>query len=291
MWTPLRVVFDTNAFTPDHFDIIDNSPMRGLCKSGRIVPVYGHVLLEETVRVYGIEGKREQLVKRWLPLIADTVDRFCDDLETIWHRELVQGYGVKTNIWLRKEKQRTLLDECRNLAVDGSWRAWDASKHDRDIDTNKRTAQRNASNAMRREVADWRKAVGYNRRKHGVSRLDKYTRSLLDEVGRESVVALVKCKSPLAVADRWSAAKMQYPYFTTFVLNMLYMAHYAMTRPNDKIDPNAQADLDLMTHLLRADALVSNETGFLCTAFEDLWRPKGKVIFTSKQFAELMGMF
>jgi len=39
-----------------------------------------------------------------------------------------------------------------------------------------------------------------------------------------------------------------------------------------------------MTHLLHADILVSNETGFLKRAFEDLWRPKNKVIFTSQEF-------
>jgi hypothetical protein len=43
-----------------------------------------------------------------------------------------------------------------------------------------------------------------------------------------------------------------------------------------------------MTHLLRADALVSNETGFLRYAFDDLWRPKGKVLFNSQQFVAFL---
>ena len=79
-----------------------------------------------------------------------------------------------------------------------------------------------------------------------------------------------------------------YPYFTNFVVNMLYIAHHAMTRPNDAIDLNAQADLDLMTHLLHADVLVSNETGFLRQGFDDLWQPRGKVLFTSQQFADFI---
>jgi len=49
-----------------------------------------------------------------------------------------------------------------------------------------------------------------------------------------------------------------------------------------------QADLDLMTHRLRADALVSNETGFLRNAFHDIWRPRGKVLFTSREFADFI---
>ena len=68
---------------------------------------------------------------------------------------------------------------------------------------------------------------------------------------------------------------------------MLYIAHHAATRP-DAIDLNAQADLDVMTHLLHADVLVSNETKFLRTAFDDLWRPRRKVLLTAKDFAAFL---
>ena len=67
--------FDINVLRPDHFDVIDKSPMRKLCRSGRIIPIYGHVFLEETFGAYGREKKREQLVERWLPFISATVDR------------------------------------------------------------------------------------------------------------------------------------------------------------------------------------------------------------------------
>lgn len=70
---------------------------------------------------------------------------------------------------------------------------------------------------------------------------------------------------------------------------MIYMAYYAIDRPNDRIDINAQADLDLMTHLLHADAIVSNETGFLRQAFAELWAVKRKVIFTPAEFVTYIG--
>ena len=108
MATPLRVVFDTNAFTPDTFDLLEQSTMRRLCKSGQIVPIYGHVFLEETLRAYGAVNKRDDLVKRWLPFIAETVDRFCDDFIGIWHKELVQGHGLKTNIFMARRDQDAL---------------------------------------------------------------------------------------------------------------------------------------------------------------------------------------
>lgn len=74
-----RVVFDTNVFTPENFDFLERGPLIRLCKMGRVSPVYGHVFLEETFRVYGQARKRDDLVKRWIPFITATVDRFCDD--------------------------------------------------------------------------------------------------------------------------------------------------------------------------------------------------------------------
>ena len=141
---------------------------------------------------------------------------------------------------------------------------------------------------MRNEIADWRKAVNYHPKKQDVVHMIEFFEREVDVTGRQFLPALVKCKKPHAVADRCAKSKMQYPYFTTFVINMLYIAHHAMTKSNAKIDLNAQADLDLMTHLLNAEALVSNETGFLSQAFNDLWLPRGKILFTSEQFADLI---
>lgn len=283
--TPLRIVFDTNAFTPDKFDLIKQSPMRSLCKSGRIIPIYGHVFLEETFRAYGAENKRQDLVQRWLPFILDTVYRFCDDFIGIWHKELVQGRCLKTNIFMDPRDQAVLLSRLPHIPLDGSWRAWHNSKQAWEVEDAKRFAQRETSKTIRKEIADWRKAVNYSPKKHGVVRLDKFLEKELDQAGLEFLPALVKCADPHAVAAQWVRSKKQYPYFTHFVINMLYIAHHAAAEHNDKIDLNAQADLDLMTHLLHADVLVSNETGFLRKAFDDLWRPRGKVIFTSEQFA------
>jgi hypothetical protein len=285
----LRIVFDTNAFQPDQFELLANGPLVHLCKIGRIVPVYGHVFLEEMWRSYGNEGKRAHLVERWIPFIVDTVDRFCEDFITIWQRELVQGHGRKTNTFMRPRNQRNLLRNLQQVPADGSWKAWHSTQNERAVEDGKRSAQREVSKDIRQEVADWRKAVGYSERKHGqVIPFEEFAKREVDRGGREFIEALVECHAPKAVANRWSANKVAYPYFTAFVENMTYMGYYAATRPNDRIDLNAQADLDLMTHLLRADALVSNETGFLRNAFNDIWRPRGKVLFTSQELADFI---
>lgn len=284
-----RVVFDTNAFMPGQFELLANSPLIHLCRTGRIVPVYGHVFLEEVWRSYGNEGKRVHLVEQWIPFIVDTVDRFCEDFSTIWRRELVQGRGRKTNIFMKPAAQESLLRGLKMVPADGSWKAWHATQKERAVEDGKRTAQREVSKDIRQEVADWRKAVGYSEQKHGrVVPFEEFVQREIDRSGREFIEALLDCHDPMAVADRWSRDRAAYPYFTTFVKNMIYMGYYAATRPNEKFDLNAQADLGLMTHLLRADALVSNETGFLRNAFNDIWRPRGKVIFTSQEFGDLI---
>lgn len=285
----LSVVFDTNTFHPAHFELLANGPLLHLCRIGRIVPVYGHVFLEEVWRAYGNEGKRAHLVERWIPFIIETVDRFCEDFITIWHRELVQGHGPKTNIFMRPSRQASMLGSLRTVPADGSWKAWHSTQQERAVEDGKRAAQREVSKDIRQEVADKLKAVGYSRQQHGGPiPFEQFARQELDRGGREFIEAKIACHDPKAVANRWSRAKAAYPYFTTFIENLTYMGYYAATRPNDKIDLNAQADLDLMTHLLRADALVTNEKGFMRDAFDDIWRPRGKVLFTSQEFADFI---
>jgi hypothetical protein len=282
----LKVVFDTNTFTPDHFELLTTGPLVQLCQSGRIVPVYGHVFLEEIFRAYGSEKRRPHLIERWIPFIIKTVHRFCEDFIVIWHRELVQGQGRNTNIYMRPRDQAGLIRGLGHVPLDGSWHAWHASQTDRAIEDAKRTGQRDVSKDIRQDVANWRKAVGYSVQKHGkVVPFEVFLEREIDRAGREFIEALVECHDPRAVANRWSRGKDAYPYFTSFARNMTYLGYYSATRPNDAIDLNAQADLDLMTHLLCADALVTNEIGFMRKAFEDLWRPQGKLIFTSPEFA------
>ncbi len=190
---------------------------------------------------------------------------------------------------MRPRNQLNLLRNLQHVPADGSWKAWHSTQNERAGEDGRRADQREVSKNIRQEVAAWRKAVGYSERRHGkVIPFEEFAKREIDRSGRAFIEALVECHVPKAVADRWSRNKAAYPYFTTFVKNLTYMGYYAATRPNDGIDLNAQADLDLMTHLLLADALVSNETGFLRNAFNDIWRPRGKVLFTSQEFADFI---
>lgn len=287
----LKVVLDTNVFSPQHFETLRGSQFARHCKSGRITPVYSHIFLEETLRAYGAAKKRTELLDQWLPFVTATAKRLCEDFVVIWHRELVQGKGVNADIYMETRKQANFEAGLRRIDADGTWRGWEETEGERNAESAIRDAQKKVSTGIRKEVSEWKHNLGYQVKRHGTVDLEPYFQRELDHAGRMFIHAQVPCSNPQSVADRWSRDKRAYPFFTMFATNMLYISHHAMTRPNEKIDLNAQADLDLMTHLLRADALVSNETGFLRAAFEDLWRPQGKIIFTSEEFATLVNKF
>ena len=113
-------------------------------------------------------------------------------------------------------------------------------------------------------------------------------RRLVSIFGRGMIERHVARADWRAVANRWERDPAGYRYFTQFVENMTYKETLFLADPAAPIDINAQPDLDLMTFLLDADAFVTNEKGFARRAFDDIWRPRGKVMFTNEEFARLV---
>ncbi|MGH7604691.1 MAG: hypothetical protein ACRENK_11935 [Gemmatimonadaceae bacterium] len=287
----VRVVFDSNIFDVENFEALEKSLLLTLFRKRRVVPVYGHVFVEETLRAYGAAGKRDFLANRWLPFIVATCDSICNDFNGIFHEELVRGRGPHARRLMARRDYERFKTWMPKIPLDGTWRVWHASKAERDIEDGKRAAQREVSKDIRAEVADWKKAVGYQPNKHGVPDFARYIRTEIDHAGRAFVGSLVQANDKPAIADRWARNKPFYPYFTEFVFDMLYMAYYSMTKPSAPIDLNAQADLNVMAHLLQAEVLVSNEKGFLRTAFEEIWKPRGKVLMTGPEFLQYLSKF
>jgi hypothetical protein len=284
----IRVVFDTNIFSNKSFDALEQSPLRRLFLQKRVLPVYGHVFVEETLRAYGSEGKREQLINKWLPFVIDTCESICNDFDGIFHEELVCGRGTHARILLRKRDYERFKSSLINIPLDGTWRAWKASHFERERDNEKRNAQRELSKEVRAEVTQWKQENRYRPNTHGIPDLKQYLRKELIPAGREFLSKLVPAKNVGAVADMWARNPWFYPYFTTLVRDMLYISFYAMTRPNAPLDINAQADLNVMSHLLNAEILVTDEQGFMRTAFDDLWKENGKVCMSGTQFMQYL---
>jgi|GEM_PF-3237456 len=281
--TRLRVVFDTNTFSPLHFDAIDNSPIRDLCRRGRVVAVYSGPFFEEMLRAYTRESVRDALLRRWFPFIIETGVRFHEDVPTIWQRELVQGAGLKVNTLMKPASQAAMVARLRALPTDGSWALIQETKADREFNASQLVAQRELSKEMRAEISDQLKARGMRGVRREVG--GDIRRRLIPVLGSAMIERHVAPSNWRAVADRWARAPERYRYFTQFVDNMAYKEAHFSTTPGAPIDVNAQVDLDLMTFLLDADVFVTNEQRFARQAFEDLWRPHGKMLFSSAEFA------
>jgi len=59
-----------------------------------------------------------------------------------------------------------------------------------------------------------------------------------------------------------------------------------MVEPNERIDRNTEADIELLMYLPHADVVVSNDLRFLRRAFDTLWKPKGKSLFATEEFTD-----
>ena len=106
--------------------------------------------------------------------------------------------------------------------------------------------------------------------------------------GRE-FMSLVHGPRSGALGEVWSRATANYPFYTSFVESALFHGFHAATRMNERIDRNAQPDYEQLCYLLWADIFVSNDTRFLASAFETLWRPRGKRLMTSETFVAMIG--
>jgi len=285
----MRVVFDTSSFHYNTFPKLKNSTLIKRTKAGSVIPMYGPVFLEEIINTFGVEGKRHLLINDWIPFILATVHRFVDERDAILHRELIQGHGKKTNIYMPRKAHENVARVLNNVPIIGTWQYWEKSKRDREIARKTQANNFDLFRKTRAKTNEWRRASRSN-----ISPLPLlFSLYVNEELAKSGRVLLsyylksAKAKYPEAILDRWAKSPHDYPYSSTFVSNMLYHAFYTV-KPNDRLDPNADADSHIMLNLLRGDILVSDETGFLNTAFNDIWRPKGKILLTVDEFVNVI---
>ncbi len=284
----LRVVLDSNVFSESQFQTLAESRFLELVRRGRVLPVFPAIVLEETVRAYRGEATRALLLGQWIPCIVATQARFCDDMPSIWRRELVQGRGRKASEHMKSWKQANVVHALQTLAPDGSsplvaeaiptWLEGDA----------RRGRRRETSKRLREQAAQLARGKGL--KLHPELYVEEVA---LTEIRQEMALGLIqRSVAPgdraLEPFHRWQRNPTEFPYFNQSIENETYQLVLPQRDQNVRIDVNAQPDLDVLTHLLRADVLVTNETAFMSRAFDDIWKPCGKVCFTSKEFAVLL---
>jgi hypothetical protein len=98
---------------------------------------------------------------------------------------------------------------------------------------------------------------------------------------------LVDTKRAGPLADLWVQCPGRFPFYSAFVEGYLFNGYYAAVKHNEKIDRNAQADYEQLAYLTWADVVVSDDEGFFRSAFDAIWRPRGKRLESSRSFVEL----
>jgi hypothetical protein len=88
--------------------------------------------------------------------------------------------------------------------------------------------------------------------------------------------------------NAWILNPQEFPHFSALVEVLAYADYDAERNQNSPLDSNWFEDAQQLCFLLDVDAIVSSDRGFMRRAFEALWRPRGKRMFTPDEFvAEL----
>jgi len=271
---PLRVVLDSNVFSADHFSTLKKSRFLDLVNHRRVVPVLPAAMMEETLRAY-CGRSRSLLLTEWLPFILETQVKFCVELPEIWRRELALQKRAGASEYLAKPHQENLVQVLKTLPTDGS-----SSLMAKVLPTwlrgdEQRKLTRRATVALRTRP------------------LPKKARSLDDSLPELQLTAarrLIGFVTPhQSVARdllaRWYAKRQDYPFFTQSVDDLVLQPLLPLVDHSVAVDFNARPDLEILVHLIRADALVTNETRFMASAFDAIWKRRGKLRFSSSEFA------
>lgn len=274
---PLRVVLDSNVFSREHFQALAKSRFLELVRSRRVVPVFPAVMMEETLRAYGGQF-RSQLLEEWLPFILATQAWFCVELPEIWRRELVLRKGIGASEHLSLPHQRNVTQVLKTLPADGS------------------------SSLIAEALSVWLRGDEQRRQiRSSIVALRKrplptdarplhQTVPQLQSAAACRLLAFVTPHKRVAgdLLKRWQRQKHNYPFFTQAVDDLVFQPMLPLLDHSAAVDSNARPDLEILIHLVRADALVTNESRFMARAFDEIWKPRRRLRFTSAEFAEFL---
>ena len=280
---PLTIIFDRSAFHGPAFDRLAQSPLAQLARAGKLLVHHTPVFLEETLAMYEKERHRVALQRQIEFILGVCNGDWFRPPDEIYRQEL-----------LRKRSRRSLLIQTEIRAdverrvrygvfSKPVWPQFEAAQTERNLERTKRVRQREILVEMRgkvvEELAKLPASVAREQTPWQVVRERE-----LNYVGSQIIELRMAFRHSEQIARAWCADKERYPYFTSFAEGFLYIRYCATAKSNMRIDRNAQADIQQLSYLHSADCIVANDTRFMKDAFDTLWKPKGKLFFTTDAF-------
>ncbi|MDP3981439.1 MAG: hypothetical protein Q8Q33_08515 [Chlamydiota bacterium] len=270
-----KFIFDTNALREDSVSKMKDAGLVEACVSGRFAFYFTPVLLTERSHfllkgaIPGTARKPFQflLSLRWQEFFND-----FNGPEGIYTLELEgklpSGYlfishsQIRNNLTLilqggeltqeaqleiRRDTDRWLRQKQQNLIVYKKMRE-DINEH----------LRKNLS--LKREGSKFSDFYNTNFEKMAI---DKIKSSINSQMAKETLI------------EYWNKNKQRCPYFNKFIEGQLYQAWYAMaTLTEPRIKSNDYEDIEHLVYLNSVDGIVSNDTGFMKSARQELFPDK-----------------
>jgi hypothetical protein len=81
---------------------------------------------------------------------------------------------------------------------------------------------------------------------------------------------------------------MRFPHFTAYLETAIYARYDVENNKNSPIDRNWQTDVEQLCFLVDVDGIISSDQSFMRRAFDELWKLKGKRLFTPEEFVAFL---
>lgn len=285
---PLRLTFDLSALHGEYLDRLAGSRLLQLCGRRYFAIALTPVFLDELVSGYGVRNRDVP----WQPNLRFAISVcndgvFLDKLE-IWWDELVVGRGVYARCKFPKRATRRLVSAdqiATKLAAmaEGNDVAeyWESSQELRSENRRRREGARKTARQLREGISARLRDVKLGGALRGYP-FHSFRSATMLKTGSD-LMDLVSETRADELRGRWTLNPLRFPFFTSFVEGFLFGGYYALVRQNDPIDINAQADYEQLCYMNWLDVIVSNDQGFFRSAFNELWRPRGKLMWSTDE--------
>jgi hypothetical protein len=289
----MKVIFDRPAFDGVRFDALEGSRLLQRTREAKLSVFYTTVFLDETVRTASSTGARAQgvLKRRWPFLVSICnggwfrplliPDESFPGLKSIFEEEF-EG-GEKAGDWL------LVPDSDRRKVEEELTRPLKESRPIPELEN----ARPIYGQIQQTREQNWAAFVALRQQRlpPGQPHLPlepfaQYYRLNAEEFASCVIGQLPALDQPERKLDAWKRDPEKFPHFTAYVQLYAYV-HYDPQLPHQPpMDPNCLADAEQLCFLEDVDAMLSFDQGFMKRAFEAVWEPRGKRLFTPEEFVD-----
>ena len=284
----MKIIFDRSAFHGEDFDLLKSSRLSELVREREVLVFHTMVLLEETLRM--IERHGNELKRQW-PFLRSICNAGWfkplllaqpPELKSVCEEEL-DGDNKDDNWPVVPSKHRSVVEAQLDNIIAGT-----ASLSEVDNAKEKWDQNHRAKDSNKKLLRHFRERPFIRK---GQSFAEYY------QVSRDANASILsgqlassrpRFKFDFWNLNVWRSNTNQFPHFAAFVELYTYAEYDAQKNRNAKLDSNWLQDSDQLSFLVDVDMIVSSDKNFMKRAFNELWKPRGKRMFTPEEFVEAL---